>query len=71
MDKLIKEDKFDAQLEFLMNIYYEMINKNINSKRYKTNFVNIINSLQLANENLERIKECYEEALNEHYRKFM
>ena len=71
LEKLIKEDKFDAQLEFLMNIYSEMINKNINSKRYKTNFVNIINSLQLANENLNRIKECYEEALNEHYRKFM
>ena len=45
--------------------------KNIKNKRYITNFVNIINSLQLANENLERIKECYEEALNEHYRKFM
>ena len=54
-----------------MNIYSEMINKNISNKRYKTNFVNIINSLQLANENLERIKECYEEALNENYRKFM
>ena len=71
VDELLKEDKFDAQLEFLINIYSEMINKNISNKRYKTNFVNIINSLQLANENLERIKECYEEALNEHYRKFM
>lgn len=71
LEKLIKEDKFDAQLEFLMNIYSEMINRNIKNKRYITNFVNIINSLQLANENLERIKECYEEALNEHYRKFM
>ena len=40
-------------------------------KLVKTNFINIINSLQLANENLNRIKECYEEALNEHYRKFM
>lgn len=71
LEKLIKEDKFDAQLEFIMNIYGEMINKNITNKRYRTNFINIINSLQLANENLERIKECYEEALNEHYRKFM
>lgn len=71
LEKLIKEDKFDAQLEFLMNIYSEMINKNITNKIYRTNFINIINSLQLANENLERIKECYEEALNEHYRKFM
>ena len=71
LEKLIKEDKFDAQLEFLMNIYSEMINRNIKNKRYITNFVNIINSLQLANENLNRIKECYEEALNEYYRKFM
>lgn len=71
LEKLIKEDKFDAQLEFIMNIYSEMINKNITNKRYRTNFINIVNSLQLANENLERIKECYEEALNEHYRKFM
>ena len=71
LEKLIKEDKFDAQLEFLMNIYFEIMNKNVSNKRYITNFVNIINSLQLANENLERIKECYEEALNENYRKFM
>ena len=54
-----------------MNIYFEIMNKNINNKKYITNFINIINSLQLANENLERIKKCYEEALNEHYRKFM
>lgn len=71
LEELIKEDKFDAQLEFIMNIYYEMINKTINSKRYMDNFINIMNSLQLANENLERIKECYEESLNKYYRKFM
>lgn len=71
LENLIKEDKFDAQLEFIMNIYSEVVNKNINSKRYMDNFVNIINALQLANEDLEVIKKRYEESLNEHYRKFM
>ena len=41
LEKLIKEDKFDAQLEFLMNIYSEMINRNITNKRYKTNGLSI------------------------------
>lgn len=68
---LIQEDKFDAQLEFMMNIYKEIISKTITNKRYINNFVNIVNTLQLDSEDAEKIKESYRESLNNYYRKFM
>lgn len=70
-DLLIKDDKFDSQLEFMMNIYKEIISKTITNNRYINNFVNIVNTLQLISEDAQKIKACYGEALNNHYRKFI
>lgn len=70
-DGLIQKDKFDAQLEFMMNIYKEIISKTITNKRYINNFVNIVDTLQLQSEDAKKIKESYKESLNNYYRKFM
>ncbi len=71
MSTLIKEDKFDAQLEFLTQIYKIIMSKKISSERYLNNFENIVNSLQLNSDEAENIKASYVEALNNHYRPFV
>lgn len=71
IDILVKEDKVEAQLEFLTNIYREMMNKKITSNRYIDNFKKIVKSLKLDSEESDTIKRFYIKSLNEHYRVFM
>lgn len=74
-DNLLKDISSDnivnAQLEFLTNIYKIILNKNIKDKRYLENFINIVNSLKLASENSELIKERFLNSLDNHYKSFI
>lgn len=65
------ENIINAQLEFLTNIYRIIISKNIDDKRYIENFVNIVDSLQLASENPELIKGRFTSSLENDYKKFI
>lgn len=71
LENLLAEDKFDAQLEFLTQLYNIVISKRINNERYVNNLKNIIESLQLSSGDNEKIKNAYSEALTNSYRGFM
>lgn len=71
LENINLEKTTDAQLEFLTDIYKIILSKNINSKRYIENFVNIVNSLQLDGQNPEAIKERFIKSLDKYYNPFM
>lgn len=71
LENLIKEDKLEAQLDLVMHIYGELMNKTITNARYANNFVNIVNTFKLTTVDSDIIKESYKEALNEHYNSFI
>lgn len=71
IDILIKEGNLDAQLEFLTTIYNIIINKKINNERYLNNFKAIVESLKLASEDSEKIKECFIDSINNYYKDFI
>ncbi len=68
---LIKEDKFEAQLEFMMTIYRVITSKQINNERYLNNFRAIVENLKLDSENPEEIKTSFADNINNYYKDFI
>lgn len=70
--KDIDENKnMDAQLEFLINIYNVILDKNINNQKYLQSINFIVNNFRLNSKDLDLMKESYKASLDEYYNPFM